>query len=131
MGVILPNWTKETRSFDTHFDRGIRWYLRHDRQPKQDQCVGEVAPTYFCSGKACERIARFLAAGRNSSIAGYKSPLVIVIGCPKSHDNVLVIDSVSIGGHAVGVIKRVVFSVPQQRSVGMKVAVKPLKNYVV
>ncbi|MGC2639630.1 MAG: sulfotransferase [Acidobacteriaceae bacterium] len=54
----LPAPTKETRYFDLHFDRGLGWYL--DRYPLAVNGLprGEVAPTYFASPFACDRIAR-------------------------------------------------------------------------
>lgn len=54
----LPYPTKETRFFDQHFDRGLAWYAAHYRDTSTDRKIGEVAPTYFASSKACERIAR-------------------------------------------------------------------------
>ena len=56
----LPYPTKETRFFDKHFDRGLGWYTAHYRKPATDRKIGEVAPTYFASSKACERIARLI-----------------------------------------------------------------------
>lgn len=53
----LPNPTKETRFFDTHFHRGLHWYQAHYPAPNGFQAVGEVAPTYFASPEARERIA--------------------------------------------------------------------------
>lgn len=59
--TVLPHPTKETRFFDRYFHRGIQWYLDHfpasngSRQP-----VGEVAPTYFASDEARERIAHLI-----------------------------------------------------------------------
>jgi LPS sulfotransferase NodH len=53
----LPNPSKETRFFDTHFQRGMKWYLAHYQQSGDSQRKGEVAPTYFASAAARERIA--------------------------------------------------------------------------
>jgi Sulfotransferase domain len=53
----LPNPTKETRFFDTHFHRGLKWYGAHFAASRRDRPVGEVGPTYFASPQACERIA--------------------------------------------------------------------------
>jgi hypothetical protein len=55
--TLLPRWTKETRFFDTYFHRGIRWYAAHYAQAK-GKLVGEIAPTYFASHEASERIAQ-------------------------------------------------------------------------
>jgi len=56
--AVLPMPTKETRFFDTHFHRGIDWYRAHYPGSNKEWPVGEVAPTYFASGEARERIAR-------------------------------------------------------------------------
>lgn len=58
--VRLPEPTKETRFFDRHFDRGIDWYLRKFPEARDDRPVGEVAPTYFASPAARDRIAQLL-----------------------------------------------------------------------
>ena len=52
----LPHHVKETRFFDEHFERGMDWYLRYFSASKSAPC-GEVAPTYFASPQARERIA--------------------------------------------------------------------------
>jgi len=62
--VILPAATKETRFFDTHFQRGLDWYLAHYPRTTNGRRVGEVAPTYFASIEARERIARLIPAAR-------------------------------------------------------------------
>jgi hypothetical protein len=56
--TLLPNPTKETRFFDIHFNRGIDWYRAHYPNTTKEQRVGEIAPTYFASAEARERIAR-------------------------------------------------------------------------
>jgi len=56
--VQLPHPTKETRFFDKHFDRGLEWYGSHFRNVPAGKVVGEIAPTYFASPDARERIAR-------------------------------------------------------------------------
>ncbi len=53
--TILPNYIKETRFFDVHFDRGMRWYETHF-VPSNGTTIGEIAPTYFVSRQACLRI---------------------------------------------------------------------------
>jgi Sulfotransferase domain len=55
----LPNHVKETRFFDLHFNLGLDWYLRYFSKPGDTgKPRGEVAPTYFASAKARERLAR-------------------------------------------------------------------------
>lgn len=61
--VYLPNPTKETRFFDTHFWRGLAWYYGHFRANDIRQ-VGEVAPTYFSCDDARERIARLVPSAK-------------------------------------------------------------------
>jgi hypothetical protein len=56
--ALLPSPLKETRFFDTHFDRGLSWYLAHYKISNGDRRIGEVAPTYFASAAARERMAR-------------------------------------------------------------------------
>lgn len=53
--TALPNYMKETRFFDVHFDRGMRWYQAHFVTSSWPT-VGEIAPTYFASTEACLRI---------------------------------------------------------------------------
>jgi hypothetical protein len=56
--TLLPSPTKETRFFDQHFRRGLEWYLAHFPAANDDRPMGEVAPTYFASAHARERIAQ-------------------------------------------------------------------------
>jgi hypothetical protein len=56
--TVLPTPWKETRFFDTHFHRGLKWYLTHYKESKGTGPVGEVAPTYFASSVARERMAQ-------------------------------------------------------------------------
>ena len=72
--AILPVATKETRFFDTHFHRGLDWYRAHFRPTIDGQHVGEVAPTYFASVEARERIAQLLPNARVVCI--FRNPLV-------------------------------------------------------
>jgi sulfotransferase family protein len=53
----LPGPSKETRFFDVHFHRGLEWYLAHYQDSHADRQMGEVAPTYFASAAARERIS--------------------------------------------------------------------------
>ncbi len=62
--AILPGATKETRFFDTHFHRGLEWYLAHYPHATNGRRIGEVAPTYFASVEARERIARLIPNAR-------------------------------------------------------------------
>ena len=54
--TVLPSLTKETRFFDTHFQRGVDWYWAHFEGPNENRCMGEIAPTYFASREAPQRI---------------------------------------------------------------------------
>jgi hypothetical protein len=56
----LAHPTKETRFFDKNFERGMDWYASHYRKAHAGRVVGEVAPTYFASQQARERIARLI-----------------------------------------------------------------------
>ncbi len=74
--TVLPSPTKETRFFDTHFHRGIHWYLAHFT-PTEGKQVGEVAPTYFASHHARERVARLIPQARVICI--FRDPLERVL----------------------------------------------------
>jgi Sulfotransferase domain len=56
----LSHPTKETRFFDQHFDLGLAWYRSHFRKLPDGRPIGEVAPTYFASPLARERMARII-----------------------------------------------------------------------
>jgi hypothetical protein len=58
-GTILPKHIKETRFFDSHFDRGLRWYKTHFVASNWAN-IGEIAPTYFASREACHRIKELI-----------------------------------------------------------------------
>jgi hypothetical protein len=58
--VLLPSPSKETRFFDIHFDRGLKWYLAHYKHSSGQRRVGEVAPTYFASAQARERLSQIV-----------------------------------------------------------------------
>jgi hypothetical protein len=58
--AVLPAHTKETRFFDTHFHRGIEWYCSHFPASAANRRIGEIAPTYFASTEAVDRIATVL-----------------------------------------------------------------------
>lgn len=55
--TLLPYPSKETRFFDNHFQRGLPWYVAHYRNQREGRKVGEIAPTYFASNAARERMA--------------------------------------------------------------------------
>lgn len=61
---ILPARTKETRFFDKYFHKGLGWYRARLPKAINGRPVGEVAPTYFASGEARERIARLVPDAR-------------------------------------------------------------------
>ena len=54
--VALPTKVKETFFFDKKFDRGLDWYYSHFSTIEADKKVGEIAPSYFHSKLAPERI---------------------------------------------------------------------------
>ncbi len=56
--TLLPNPTKETRFFDLHFHRGFEWYCAHYPNSPSGLLMGEVAPTYFASAEARQRMAK-------------------------------------------------------------------------
>lgn len=56
--TLLPTPSKETRFFDTHFQRGLKWYLAHYENPGGGRRIGEIAPTYFASAAARDRMAQ-------------------------------------------------------------------------
>ena len=63
--ALLPYPSKETRFFDNHFHRGLHWYAAHFKHnvpqyPATGKKIGEIAPTYFASSAARERIAEIL-----------------------------------------------------------------------
>jgi hypothetical protein len=60
----LSHPTKETRFFDKHFHRGLDWYQSHYRKASEARPIGEVAPTYFASSEARERIAQTVPAAK-------------------------------------------------------------------
>ena len=70
--TVLPA-IKETRFFDQQFDRGIGWYRRCFRTANNGQRIGEIAPTYFCSAVARERIAR--AVPRARIVCTFRNPI--------------------------------------------------------
>jgi hypothetical protein len=71
--VILPSSTKETRFFDLHFHRGLRWYEFYYPVWDGARRVGEVAPTYFAYPEARSRIKALLPNSRIVCI--FRDPL--------------------------------------------------------
>ena len=57
--ATLPSPSKETRFFDLHFHRGFDWYGWHFPRNGKGP-MGEIAPTYFASPEARQRIAETL-----------------------------------------------------------------------
>jgi hypothetical protein len=62
--TLLPSRTKETRFFDTYFDRGLKWYQGHYPAASGRWPIGEVAPTYFASEPARQRMAQLVPDAR-------------------------------------------------------------------
>lgn len=60
----LPTLNKETRFFDVHFARGLKWYGHHFPAAAAARPMGEVAPTYFASPQARLHIARTIPHAR-------------------------------------------------------------------
>ena len=71
--ALLPYPTKETRFFDVHFDRGLDWYRHHFNRESSGLVAGEIAPTYFCSPLACQRIRSVLPNAK--LIIVFRNPL--------------------------------------------------------
>ena len=62
--VNLPYPTKETRFFDVHFQRGMKWYQAHYPSLSAIRPTGEIAPTYFASELARDRIAQIVPGAK-------------------------------------------------------------------
>lgn len=73
----LSHPTKETRFFDKHFHRGLAWYGSHYGRVAEGRAIGEVAPTYFASPEARERIARVIPHAR--VVCTFRNPVDRVI----------------------------------------------------
>jgi Sulfotransferase domain len=73
----LSHPTKETRFFDKHFERGLEWYGSHYRKIAKGRAVGEVAPTYFASPEARERIAQLVPGAK--IVCTFRNPVDRVI----------------------------------------------------
>jgi len=75
--VHLPKTTKETRFFDKYFEHGLRWYLAHYTGSSNGTPSGEIAPTYFASMNARERIA--LTFPKAKIVCSFRNPVDRVI----------------------------------------------------
>ena len=73
----LPAPTKETRFFDVHFQRGVKWYRAHFPDLRPDRLSGEIAPTYFASLDARRRIAETVPAAKLIFI--FRNPIQRVV----------------------------------------------------
>jgi len=73
----LSHPTKETRFFDKYFDRGLEWYGSHYKTANGGRAIGEVAPTYFASPKARERIAQLIPLAK--IVCTFRDPVERVI----------------------------------------------------
>jgi hypothetical protein len=62
--TVLPHPIKETRFFDKRFHYGMQWYRGHYGKPTGGHCIGEIAPTYFASPAARDRIARTIPGAK-------------------------------------------------------------------
>jgi hypothetical protein len=73
----LSHPTKETRFFDKHFERGLNWYGSHYRKGANGRAIGEIAPTYFASPEARERIARLIPQAK--IVCTFRNPVERVV----------------------------------------------------
>jgi hypothetical protein len=73
----LSHPTKETRFFDKHFERGLAWYAFHYGRVTDGRVGGEVAPTYFASPEARERIARLIPKAK--IVCTFRDPVERII----------------------------------------------------
>jgi sulfotransferase family protein len=62
--VNLPRTVKETRFFDLRYYKGLDWYQRHFAPAAEGLPFGEIAPTYFYSHAARQRIASLIPHAR-------------------------------------------------------------------
>lgn len=58
-GVSLPTHVKETMFFNDRFESGAKWYDAHFLGNEEGKIRGEIAPTYFNSELAIQRLAAF------------------------------------------------------------------------
>jgi len=76
----LPQFNKETRFFDTNYDRGFQWYAAHFDRSKQLP-MGEICPTYFISSLAPQRISRL--APRTKILCTFRDPVARIFSLYK------------------------------------------------
>jgi hypothetical protein len=69
----LPTAIKETRFFDVHYHRGWEWYRAHYPETSAHQFAGEIAPTYFASAAARERIVHTISNAKVACI--FRDPI--------------------------------------------------------
>lgn len=62
--TLLPHALKETRFFDLNFHRGLHWYQANYSRKGKPRPMGEVAPTYFASPEARQRISEIVPRAR-------------------------------------------------------------------
>jgi hypothetical protein len=75
--AVLPSPSKETRFFDNHFHRGLKWYVAHYGSSDRERRIGEVAPTYFASAAARERMAQIVPEAK--IICVFRNPVDRVV----------------------------------------------------
>lgn len=75
--LLLPKPTKETRFFDVNFHRGVDWYCDHYPSSTSNRYIGEVAPTYFASALARQRIRHLLPEAK--IICTFRNPVQRVL----------------------------------------------------
>ena len=75
--ITLPSPLKETRFFDQHFHRGLKWYQTHYPSVSRERRVGEIAPTYFASTAVPERIAQ--TAPQAKVVCVFRNPVERVL----------------------------------------------------
>src|ERR1700733_3309125 len=73
----LPYPTKETRFFDRHFHRGLDWYRAHFPRTGESSPMGEVAPTYFASSEARQRIVETIPGAK--AVCIFRNPVERVV----------------------------------------------------
>ena len=70
--VVLPQGRKETYFFDSYYERGVRWYAQQFRAGQGHRRIVEVAPTYFHSPEAPQRVFKDL--GRIKLVCTLRDP---------------------------------------------------------
>ena len=75
--TLLPCPAKETRFFDNHFHRGLKWYVAHYQKTSDGRRIGEVAPTYFASALARERMAQIVPEAK--IICVFRNPVERIV----------------------------------------------------